>query len=178
MNPRATIALLIVTLLAVGGLFYLRKIAPATRDAEELKRYAAVFDPEEIEEIDIVRGTETISLRRDKDAWQLTAPMTDRASPEQVDRLLTAVRFLNVRDRNDAPDEFWIKRIQIGAKAPSALGGCDGAQPLSIFVDDQGCKPVGAIERRGKRPVNDNDACQDGSEADEQKPPAPSEPYA
>ena len=79
MNPRATIALLIVTLLAVGGLFYLRKIAPATRDAEELKRYAAVFDPEEIEEIDIVRGTETISLRRDKDAWQLTAPVTDRA---------------------------------------------------------------------------------------------------
>ena len=70
-----------------------------------MKRYAAVFDPEDIEEIDIVRGAETISLRRDKDAWQLTAPVTDRAAPEQVDRLLTAARFLAVRDRNDSPDD-------------------------------------------------------------------------
>jgi hypothetical protein len=143
-NPRATIALLIVTLLAVGGLFYLRKIAPATRDADELKRYAAVFDPEDIEEIDIVRGAETISLRRDKDAWQLTAPVTDRAAPEQVDRLLTAVRFLAVRDRNDSPDDAAVAeaglasprlRIDLRGEEPHRLElGANTALPGEVFA--------------------------------------------
>ena len=144
MNPRATIALLIVTLLAVGGLFYLSKIAPATRDADELKRYAAVFDPEDIEEIDIVRGAETISLRRDKDAWQLTAPVTDRAAPEQVDRLLTAVRFLAVRDRNDSPDDAAVAeaglasprlRIDLRGEEPHRLElGANTALPGVVFA--------------------------------------------
>ena len=130
MNPRATIALLLVTLLAVGGLFYLRKIAPITRDAEELKRYAAVFDPEDIEEIDIVRGTETISLRRDNESWQLTSPVSDRAAPETVDRLLTAVRFLNVRDRNDSPDDATV--AEAGLASPRLRIDLRGEQPLRL----------------------------------------------
>ena len=69
MNPRATTALLLVTLLVVGGLYYLRKMAPATREADERRRYAAVFEPDDIAEIDIVRGTETVSLRRDATGW-------------------------------------------------------------------------------------------------------------
>ena len=39
MNPRATIALLLVTLLVVGGLYFLRKMAPATREADELRQW-------------------------------------------------------------------------------------------------------------------------------------------
>ena len=130
MNPRATIALLLVTLLAVGGLVYLRKIAPITRDAAELKRYAAVFDPEAINEIDIVRGTETVSLRRENDAWSLTAPVADRAAPEDVDRLLTAVRFLDVRDRNDSPDDAAV--VEAGLASPRLRIDLRGDQPLRL----------------------------------------------
>jgi hypothetical protein len=92
MNPRATIALLLVTLLAVGGLYYLRQMAPATREAEELRRYATVFEPDEITEIDIIRGTETVSLRREASGWLIVAPLEDRAAPEEVDRLLRGER--------------------------------------------------------------------------------------
>ena len=130
MNPRATIILFLVTLLAVGGLFYLRKIVPATRDAAELRRYAAVFDAEDIDEIDIVRGAETVSLRRDNGAWQMTAPVADRASPEEVDRLLTAARFLDVRDRQSTPDQSAV--AEAGLVSPRLRIDLRGEQPWRI----------------------------------------------
>lgn len=104
MNPRATIALFLATLLAVGGLFYLRSAVDPTRTAAEKRRYAAVFEPAEITEIVLVRGNETIGLRRTDGGWRVTEPVEDRADPELVDRLLLAARFLDVRDREAAKD--------------------------------------------------------------------------
>lgn len=116
MNPRATVALFLATLLAVGALFYVRQLVPATRDAAELRRYALVFNPEVIDEIDIVRGAESVGLRRDGTGWRLVTPVEDRASPEAVDRLLTAVRFLDVRDRSGSPDQAAL--AEAGVTAP------------------------------------------------------------
>lgn len=104
MNPRATIALFLATLLAVGGLVYLRTAVDPTRTAAEKRRYAAVFEPAEITEIGLVRGNETIRLRRTDGGWRVTEPVEDRADPELVDRLLLAARFLDVRDREAAKD--------------------------------------------------------------------------
>jgi len=103
-NPRATIALFLATLLAVGGLVYLRTAIDPTRAAAEKRRYAAVFEPGEVTEIALVRGNETIRLRRTDGGWRVTAPVEDRADPELVDRLLLAARFLEVRDREAAKD--------------------------------------------------------------------------
>jgi hypothetical protein len=103
-NPRATIALFLATLLAVGGLVYLRTAVDPTRTAAEKRRYAAVFEPGEITEIGLVRGNETIRLRRTDGGWRVTEPVEDRADPELVDRLLLAARFLDVRDREAAKD--------------------------------------------------------------------------
>jgi len=103
-NPRATIALFIVTLLVVGGLVYLRTTFDPTRAAEENRRYAAVFEPGEVMEIDLLRGKEKISLRRANGGWQIVEPVEDRADPEAIDRLLLALRFLDVRDREATKD--------------------------------------------------------------------------
>lgn len=130
MNPRATIALFLITLLVLGGLYYLRQVAPLTREAAELRRYAAVFDPAEIEEIDIIRGTETVRLRRDGTSWRLTAPVDDRASPENVDRLLTAVRFLDVRDRRPSPDDAAV--AEAGLAAPRLRLDLRGERPIRV----------------------------------------------
>ena len=104
MNPRATIALFLATLLVVGGLVYLRTAVDPTRTSAEKRRYAAVFEPGEITEIGLVRGNETIRLRRTDGGWRVTEPVEDRADPELVDRLLLAARFLDVRDREAAKD--------------------------------------------------------------------------
>lgn len=149
MNPRATIALLVVTLLALGGLYYLRQIAPATRDAEELRRYAAVFDPVEVTEIDIVRGAETVSLRRDGESWRLVAPLEDAAAPENADRLLTAVRFLDVRDRRPAPDESAL--AEAGLAAPRLRIDLRGGQPLRLELGGNTVLPDEIFARVGGR---------------------------
>ena len=86
MNPRATIFLLALTLLAVGGILYLRHAVTPTREAAENLRYAAVFDAEAIREIDLTRGGGKISLRKEAGGWRVTHPVEDRASPEAVDR--------------------------------------------------------------------------------------------
>ena len=108
MNPRATLFLLLLTLLAVGVIFYLRQSVPSTREAAENKRYAAIFDAEAVDEIDIARTGGKISLRKEAGMWRLTAPVEDRASPEAVDRLLMAARFMEVRDRQPGrnPENF------------------------------------------------------------------------
>lgn len=105
MNPRATLLLFLVTLLVVGGLVYLRLNAPTTREAMEAERYAAVFDADSVDGLDLVRGSETISLRRVNGLWQMLAPVNDRADPVVVDRLVMAARFLEVRDRHAQPDQ-------------------------------------------------------------------------
>jgi hypothetical protein len=103
-NPRATIALFVFTVLLLGALVYLRQTVSPSREAASEKRYALSFDPAEIDEIDIIRGKETVSLRRENGGWRLTAPVADRADPGAVDRLLLAARFLEVRDREKARD--------------------------------------------------------------------------
>jgi hypothetical protein len=151
-NPRATLALFLITLLAVGGLFYLRKILPDTREAAEQRRYALVFDQEDIEEIDIVRGSETVSLRREGDGWRMIAPLEDRASPEAIDRLLSAARFLDVRDRRSSPDESAVAeaglaspRLRIDLRGDEThrfeIGG-NGALPEEIFARTSGSDDI------------------------------------
>lgn len=147
MNPRATIALLLVTLLTVGGLYYLRQIAPATRDAEELRRYAAVFDPAEVTEIDIVRGAETVSLRRAGDSWRLVAPLGDAAAPDVADRFLTAVRFLDVRDRRPSPDEA--AAAEAGLAAPRLRIDLRGGQTVRLELGGNTALPGEIFARTG-----------------------------
>ena len=108
MNPRATILLLLATLLVLGVVFYLRQSVLPTRESEENRRYAAVFDAEAVDEIDLTRADGQISLRKEAGGWRLTAPVEDRASPEAVDRLLMAARFMEVRDRQPDrdPEDF------------------------------------------------------------------------
>lgn len=104
MNSRATVFLLFLTLAVLAGLFYLRRHVLPTRDAEELRRYAAVFDPEDISAVEIVRGNEIVGMQRDSAGWKLASPVADRASPETIDKLLSTLRFLAVKDRVKTDD--------------------------------------------------------------------------
>lgn len=149
MNSRATLFLLLITLVAVGGLFYLRYSVAPTREAAENRRYAAVFDADSVDEIDITRAAGKISLRKEAGQWRLTAPVEDRASPEAVDRLLMAARFMEVRDRQPGrdPEKFQEAalvpprlRIELRGEENAAIGiGAGTALPQEVFarVDGQ-----------------------------------------
>jgi len=150
-NPRATLALLLVTLLVVGGLFYLRQHTATTREAAEARRYAAVFDAEQIDGIDLVRGSETISLRRDGGTWRLTGPVADRADPEAVDRLLMTARFLDVRDRQTNPDSTaW---AEAGLVSPRLRLELRGRRPVRIDLGGPTALPEEVFARVDGAPV-------------------------
>lgn len=144
MNPRATLLLLALTLTVVGALFFLRRTVTPTREATENRRYAAVFEPEDIREIDIIRGQEIVSLRREPAGWRLTAPVEDRASPEVVDRLLMAARFMEVRDRQPGRDATKFPeaglvppRVRLELRGPKTVGidiGGATALPQEVFA--------------------------------------------
>jgi hypothetical protein len=148
-NPRATVILLLLTLLVVGGLIYLRQSVAPTREAAENKRYAAVFDAEAVDEIDITRAEGKVRLRKEAGQWRIVAPVEDRASPEAVDRLLMAVRFMEVRDRQPGrdPEDFTEAalvpprlRIELrGEENESIEIGAGTALPREVFarVDGQ-----------------------------------------
>jgi len=143
-NPRATIFLLALTLLAVAGIIYLRQSVMPTREASENRRYAAVFDPEAVEAIDIKRNEEKISLRKEAGGWRITEPVEDRASPEAVDRLLMAARFMEVRDRQPGrkPENFTEAalvppRLRVELTGEKNVGidiGASTALPREVFA--------------------------------------------
>ncbi len=144
MNPRATIFLLALSILAVGGVLYLRQNVAPTREAAENLRYAAVFDPEAVSEIAITRGTEKIFLRKEAGGWRIAEPVEDRASPEAVDRLLMAARFMEVRDRQPRrnaekfPEAALIPprlRIELRGEENAAIDiGAGTALPQEVFA--------------------------------------------
>ena len=149
MNPRATIVLLLVTLLVVGGLVYLRINVDPTRAAAENRRYAAIFEPGEVAEIDLVRGNETVSLRRSAGGWRLIAPVEDRADPEAVDRLLLAVRFLDVRDREAAKDPAAVP--ESGLATPRVRIDLRGADDIRLDLGGATALPGEIFARVGGR---------------------------
>ena len=144
MNPRATIALLLLTALAMGGIFYLRNHVEPTRDGEQKRRYLAVFEPDDVATIDITRNDKTLSLRRENGEWRLTAPLKDRADPDAVDRLLSALRSIDIRDRepNRDPQNFPESglepprvRIALGGRENVVVDlGAETALPNEIFA--------------------------------------------
>lgn len=104
MNPRATLFLLVATILVVASVVWLRRTLPATADALENRRYAAVFEADRVTEVDIARGGEIVSLRREAGEWRITAPVADRAAADVAERLVLASRLLDVRDREPVDD--------------------------------------------------------------------------
>jgi len=147
-NPRATLALLALTLLALGTLYFLRQNFATTRESAENTRYAAVFEADDVREIDIRRGDETVGLRRESDGWRLVSPVEDRASPEAVDRLLMAARFMEVRDRQPGrkaesfPEAGLIPprlRIELRGSEDTGLDiGAGTALPQEVFARADG----------------------------------------
>jgi hypothetical protein len=88
-----TSAVLAVLLVLVGGFYYLYEVrwAADRERAESRKGRVLVAENADVTALELKRPDETVALKRDGDAWRLTAPIPARGNKGTVDEALTTI---------------------------------------------------------------------------------------
>lgn len=141
MNRWSTILLLA---LAVGAIVFLAIWEPLTHSTRERDQALAgrgvlPLDPSRVKQIRIVSGESEVVLRRRGNGWQLGEKSKDRASTQEVERLLETASLLQFADRIDARevpnDKDWSK---FGLRTPKRRIEFDGDRKLTLFLGKDG----------------------------------------
>lgn len=100
MNRWTTGFLLLAALAMVAGVVV--SLLLKAHDGKAVGSPLFEFDPDEIQQIKISRGDETLELRRTDNGWYLGPEPKDRASVEAIRRIMSAAFQTTVLDRIDA----------------------------------------------------------------------------
>src|SRR2546430_17076585 len=85
-----TTAVLAVVLLALGTFYYVYEIrgGPERAKIEAQKGRLWSVDAADVDEVELKRGAETVTLKRETGGWRPPAPLTARADRAKVDGAL------------------------------------------------------------------------------------------
>lgn len=88
-----TSAVLAVLLVLVGGFYYLYEVRWAADRERTESRKGRVFTAEatDVTAVELKRPDETVALKRDGDAWRVTAPVAARGNKGTIDETLTTI---------------------------------------------------------------------------------------
>src|SRR5262245_1902219 len=88
-----TTALLALLLVAVGAFYYVYEIRLGPEREKVEGRKGRVFNVEtaDVTELTLKRGGETVTLKREGDGWQMTAPLAWRGERGPVDETVTSI---------------------------------------------------------------------------------------
>src|SRR6185312_14100883 len=88
-----TTAALAVLLAILGGFYYVYEIRLGPGREEAAARKGRVFTAEtkDVTGVELRRGGETVTLKREGEVWQMLAPAKARGSKPAVDELLATV---------------------------------------------------------------------------------------
>jgi hypothetical protein len=88
-----TSAALAVLLLALGGFFYFYEVRGAAERERVESRKGRVFAAEaaDVTALELKRPDDTVTVKRDGDAWRLTTPIAARGNRGTVDETLTTI---------------------------------------------------------------------------------------
>ena len=92
MRWQTSVALAVV-LVALGAFFYLYEVRWAPDREQVTARKGRVFtaEPADVTQLTLKRPGDSVALKRDGDAWQMTAPVTARGDRGPIDEVLTNV---------------------------------------------------------------------------------------
>jgi hypothetical protein len=130
--------------LAAAAIVFLAIYEPLTRSTRErdqalIERSVLPLDPSRVRQIRIVSGESDVVLRRRGNGWQLGEKSKDRASTEEVERLLETASLLQFSDRIDARevpnDKDWSK---FGLRTPKRRIEFEGDRNLTLFLGKDG----------------------------------------
>src|SRR5438876_666305 len=99
-----TTAVLAVVLLALGAFYYVYEIrgGPERAKLEAQKGRLWTVDAADVAEVELRRGAEVVTLKRETDGWRLLGPVTARGDRGKVDETLTTLTAARV-DREIEP---------------------------------------------------------------------------
>jgi len=84
----------VIALAVIGGAFYfINRQVEEKKVVEEIKKRLFPFESGDIAEFQIIRGSESIFLRKEGGDWFLESPLRVLADKEAVQKLLEAVKF-------------------------------------------------------------------------------------
>jgi hypothetical protein len=133
--------ILFVVLAVLGGTYYVYEVrmGPAREEAAARKGRVFNVDTKDVTEIRLVRGGETVRLKREGDSWDLLEPLRARGSRPTADEILANVTTAKI-DREIDPNP----------KQPADFGLDKPAADLTLTLKDG--KQVG-VELGGKNPT-------------------------
>jgi hypothetical protein len=88
-----TSAVLAVLLALVGGFYYVYEVrlAPDRERAESRKGRVFSAEPADVTAVELKRPDDTVTLKREGDAWRVTTPVTARGNRGTIDDTLTTI---------------------------------------------------------------------------------------
>lgn len=167
-----TSAVLALLLAVVGGFYYLYEVRWAADRERAESRKGRVFAAEaaDVTALELKRPDETVALKREGDAWRLTAPMAGRGNRGSVDEALTTILTAKIDREIDAKPaslaDFGLEKpaaqvaltlkdgkqigIDLGAKSPTGVWvyAREHGKPAVFVLSD-------SVLREATRPVVD-----------------------
>src|SRR5438132_6141436 len=155
-----TTAILAVVLLALGAFYYVYEIrgGPERAKVEAQKGRLWTVDAADVVEVELRRGAEVVTLKRETDGWRLLGPVTARGDRGKVDETLTTLTTARVdREIESAPtrlDAYGLDTpaadvtlrlkdgrrlgLQLGAKNPTGVWvyAREAGKPAVFVVSD------------------------------------------
>jgi hypothetical protein len=138
-----TSAMLAVLLSLVGGFYYFYEVrgAPDRERAESRKGRVFSAEPADVTALELKRPDDTVALKRDGDAWRVTAPIAARGNRGTIDETLTTILTAKMDREIDAKPaslaDFGLEKpaaqvlltlkdgkqvgIDLGAKSPTGV---------------------------------------------------------
>jgi uncharacterized protein DUF4340 len=167
-----TSAVLALLLVLVGGFYYVYEIrwAPDRERAETRKGRVFSAESADVTALELKRPDETVALKRDGEAWRLTAPVAARGNRGTIDETLTTILTAKIDREIDAKPaslaDFGLEKpaaqvaltlkdgkqvgIDLGAKSPTGVW---------VYAREQGKPAVfvlgDSVLREVTRPVVD-----------------------
>ena len=98
MSRFATWFFAVTALVLLGFIFIYKPLAGSTRDRRISGGVAAGFDPLAVDAIEILRGPESLLMKKSDTGWWLESPLKDRASSGEIEKLLELASNLRILD--------------------------------------------------------------------------------
>lgn len=147
---------ILLAILAVGALTFLFIYEPLTRstrerDITDRERNVLPLDPSKVSQLRIVSGDSEVVLRRRGDGWQLGEKSKDRASGEEVNRILKTAAELQFYDRIDDSEISGDKDLtEYGLRNPKRRIEFDGPTKHTLYLGKDGANEDRLYARTGE----------------------------